>query len=167
MAPATGTYYALVTGQPGTNYSLVVTRDGAIDTEPNDGIATAQDLGANTQVLGAVQKDVRTLVNSYSGGLYNNEGLVVDHGTLYVASTGNNRILRYDVTTAVSKTCSRQTTGWPARSGLFLGPMATSMSPTPVAATCSGLIRRRAFARGVRDGGQWRTFEPRASHLRP
>ena len=26
-----------------------------------------------------------------SGGLYYNEGLVVDHGTLYVASTGNNR----------------------------------------------------------------------------
>ena len=26
VAPADGNYYALVTGQPGTNYSLVVTR---------------------------------------------------------------------------------------------------------------------------------------------
>src|SRR5207248_981115 len=42
-------------------YSLVVTRDAAFDTEPNDSFATAQDMSGRTGALGAV-----TLSNAYS-----------------------------------------------------------------------------------------------------
>jgi hypothetical protein len=44
IAPASGIYYAVV-GATGTgNFSLVVTRNGDLDTEPNTTLATAQDI---------------------------------------------------------------------------------------------------------------------------
>jgi len=43
VAPAAGLYYARVTGVS-VNYSLVVTKDAAFDTESNDSVATAQTL---------------------------------------------------------------------------------------------------------------------------
>ncbi len=95
-APVTGTFYLRVTGDRNVEYSLVVTREAAFDIEDNNTTATAQELGTNDVVLGAIQKDTRTLVDSYSGGLLSGEGLVVDDGTLYVVSRGTNSILRYD-----------------------------------------------------------------------
>src|SRR5262249_15166142 len=51
IAPATGTYYAVVNGLPGTDYSLVVTRNAGFDTEPNNDIASAQQI-LSTRVAG-------------------------------------------------------------------------------------------------------------------
>ena len=46
LATTAGTYYVRLTGTDpdGTDYSLVVTRNAEFDTEPNDSIATAQDI---------------------------------------------------------------------------------------------------------------------------
>ena len=51
-APA-GTYYALVTGAPGTTYSLTVTRDSAISAGNNVSFATAQAITPARGALGA------------------------------------------------------------------------------------------------------------------
>ncbi len=63
VAPATGLYYARVSGAPGVDYSLVVTRDAVFDTEANNSFDTAQDLAGLGVALGSVR----------AGG-------VVDHG---------------------------------------------------------------------------------------
>ncbi|HVK13969.1 MAG TPA: pre-peptidase C-terminal domain-containing protein, partial [Gemmataceae bacterium] len=61
VAPAAGTYYARVAGSAvgGADYSLVVTRNAAFDTEGNDSLATAQPLtspevGGRQWALGAI-----------------------------------------------------------------------------------------------------------------
>jgi uncharacterized repeat protein (TIGR01451 family) len=46
VAPVSGTYYALVTGDASEVYSLVVTRGAEFDSEPNDTLGTAQPLVA-------------------------------------------------------------------------------------------------------------------------
>jgi len=53
QAPSAATYYAVVTGDAGVAYSLVVTRGADFDTEPNDTLATAQPVTAGA-VLGAL-----------------------------------------------------------------------------------------------------------------
>ncbi|MHC4201937.1 MAG: Ig-like domain-containing protein, partial [Planctomycetota bacterium] len=53
VAPADGQYRVLVTGD-GAEYSLVVTRNAAFDVEPNDDLASAQDVGGHGVVLGNV-----------------------------------------------------------------------------------------------------------------
>jgi hypothetical protein len=50
----TGIYYARVTGDGNTNYSLVVTRNAAFDTEPNDTFGTAQSVSNTNGALGAI-----------------------------------------------------------------------------------------------------------------
>ena len=50
----TGTYYVAVTGTANTNFSLVVARNAAFDTEPNDSFATAQSLLPGQGALGAL-----------------------------------------------------------------------------------------------------------------
>jgi hypothetical protein len=52
VAPADGTYYARITDVGSTNFSLVITRGAAFDTEPHPDFAGAQDLHGNTAVLG-------------------------------------------------------------------------------------------------------------------
>ncbi len=52
IAPAAGTYYAVVTGSGGTAYSLVANRGAAFDTELNGSFATAQDISGTSGVLG-------------------------------------------------------------------------------------------------------------------
>ena len=69
-----------------------------------------------------MQKDVRTLVNSYSGGLYFNEGMVVDNGTLYVVSRGNNSILSYDASTGDFLGVLASYNGLSDPIGMVLGP---------------------------------------------
>src|SRR5262249_13446602 len=44
VAPHSGTYYAVTSGQSMGDYSLVVTRSAVFDTEPNNSVATAQPL---------------------------------------------------------------------------------------------------------------------------
>ncbi|HVX60745.1 MAG TPA: pre-peptidase C-terminal domain-containing protein, partial [Pirellulales bacterium] len=58
-APSSGTYYAVVSGTPDTDYSLVVMRNAAFDTEENSSAATAQNVlsqqaGGQQRVLGNV-----------------------------------------------------------------------------------------------------------------
>ncbi len=53
-----GTYYARVTGGSDVPYSLVVTRNAAFDTEPNDTSAAAQSLDGTQGALGAVTPTV-------------------------------------------------------------------------------------------------------------
>ena len=52
VASSSGTYYALVNGIAGVNYSLVVTRGADFDTPPNQSIADAQSLQGGPVALG-------------------------------------------------------------------------------------------------------------------
>jgi streptogramin lyase len=62
-ANSAGTYYVAVTGT-GVEYSVVVTKNAAFDTEPNDTQAEAQDLPAGNTALGAI--DTPTDADWYS-----------------------------------------------------------------------------------------------------
>ncbi len=53
-APGAGTYYVRVVGN-GVTYRLVVTRNADFDTEPNNSIATAQDITATETALGNLE----------------------------------------------------------------------------------------------------------------
>jgi hypothetical protein len=55
LTATTATYYVRVGGDANVPYSLVVTRNAAFDTEPNDTAATAQALGGNQGALGFVR----------------------------------------------------------------------------------------------------------------
>ena len=64
-APAAGTYYVEVTGSATATYSLVVTRDATLDTEPHSSAATAQNLTGAQGVLGEVgQRAIRVAVQA-------------------------------------------------------------------------------------------------------
>src|SRR6185369_13762398 len=52
VVPATGTYYVRLSGDAGTAYSVVVTRNSGFDTESNDSISTPQNLAGNKSALG-------------------------------------------------------------------------------------------------------------------
>jgi hypothetical protein len=54
QVPAAGTYYARVSGGRSLAYDLVVTRNAAFDTEPNDSGAAAQPLFGDHGALGAL-----------------------------------------------------------------------------------------------------------------
>ena len=54
VAPAAGTYYAVVTGATVTQYNLVVTRGAAFEREANDSQATAQDISGTSGAIGAL-----------------------------------------------------------------------------------------------------------------
>ncbi len=54
VAPAAGTYYAVVTGPSGATYGLVVTRGADFDTEVNGSFATAQNISGTNGVLGDI-----------------------------------------------------------------------------------------------------------------
>ena len=49
VAPADGTYYIAVTGDPGAQFNLVVTRGADFTTQPHTTLATAQDITATEQ----------------------------------------------------------------------------------------------------------------------
>jgi extracellular elastinolytic metalloproteinase len=51
---AGGTYYLRLLGTANANYQLVVTRNAGFEAEPNDTLATAQDITGTRGVLGAV-----------------------------------------------------------------------------------------------------------------
>lgn len=82
VASEAGTYYARVTGQPDTSYSLLVTRDSAFDLEPNSLASRAQLIGPADQVLGSLARTaegaarldpirVAVLTQSYGGAAVN------------------------------------------------------------------------------------------------
>ena len=54
VAPAAGTYYAVVTGVAGAAYSLVVNRDADFGLESSGGFATAQAISGTQGVLGDI-----------------------------------------------------------------------------------------------------------------
>jgi hypothetical protein len=54
QVPASGTYYVQITGPTVTPYSLVITRNAAFVTEPNNSLAQAQDISAAGAVLGCL-----------------------------------------------------------------------------------------------------------------
>ena len=53
-APAIGTYYVVVSCTPAATYNLVVTRDAAFDTPPNNTFATAEDVTGTQGTVGAI-----------------------------------------------------------------------------------------------------------------
>jgi len=61
VAQATGTYYVEITGDPGVQYSLTVTRSANFDIEPNNTPSTAQSLTGTNGVLGALDPDSSSL----------------------------------------------------------------------------------------------------------
>ena len=77
---AAGVYYARVTGDPNVAYSLVVTRNMALDTEPNDTLAGAQNISDLQGVLGHVGgAGASTLtLNALDSGWYDGTGF---HGS--------------------------------------------------------------------------------------
>jgi hypothetical protein len=54
VAPATGTYFARIGGTPDRPYSLIVTKGGDFDREPNDWISSAQFLNSSLKILGSL-----------------------------------------------------------------------------------------------------------------
>ena len=56
--PVAGTYYVQVSGDPGAQFNLVVTRNADFNTNPNNSIATAQPFNGNGAVLGAITKEL-------------------------------------------------------------------------------------------------------------
>ncbi|HYV34918.1 MAG TPA: hypothetical protein VE988_04385, partial [Gemmataceae bacterium] len=62
-APSAGVYYPRVSANIGTDYSLVVTRNGTLDTEANNTSAAAQNLGVIPAVLGYLSDDDWYVIN--------------------------------------------------------------------------------------------------------
>ena len=84
-APNTGTYFAVVTGELGRDYTLVATRNASFDQEGNNAISAAQNW-PDTSVIGRLGSDRATFVDLGSGGLQN--GINVKFGpdgNLYVS----------------------------------------------------------------------------------
>ncbi len=69
-----GVYLVHVTGGAAATYSVVVTRDAAFDTEPNDSFAGAQPLGGNAGVLGAISAGTASANTVVPGNLANVTG---------------------------------------------------------------------------------------------
>jgi outer membrane protein assembly factor BamB len=112
-ATAAGVYEIKVTtglGLTGSaaNYDLVAVANGTFDDSANASFSTAQDLTGRPGSVGSLRHTTSVFVPSGSGGLNYNEDLAFNNGSLYVASRGNNTILRYD-----------------AASGAFLGTFAS------------------------------------------
>jgi hypothetical protein len=54
MAPATGTYYIVISGSTAASYTLVVTRDGTLNTGGHTAASSAQDVTGTQGVVGAL-----------------------------------------------------------------------------------------------------------------
>jgi len=61
VAPATGTYYVEISGDPGLQYSLAVTRGAAFSVQDHHTYSTAQDLTGTNGVLGYLAPPVSPL----------------------------------------------------------------------------------------------------------
>lgn len=69
-----GTYYAVLTGEPRAQYTLVVTRGATVDVENNDDTAASQALGARRVILGAVTPKITPgagVIESFDDGNLN------------------------------------------------------------------------------------------------
>src|SRR5262249_19787382 len=94
-APAAGTYYARVVGTNlnGTDYALAVTRNVSFNAEPNDTLATAQNLAApqvagQQWALGHVSGDV-SLLDLRGSPVTGSGTLIGDKITLGLQSDGS------------------------------------------------------------------------------
>ena len=105
---STGTYYVEVTGDPGVQYSLTVTRNANFDIEPHDTITTAQSVTGTDGVLGALDPGGTLVVGTSFEGVdfirLNNCGCLPPDtnaavGPNYVVETVNLEIRIFDKTT--------------------------------------------------------------------
>jgi hypothetical protein len=89
VAPATGTYYAVVNGLPGTDYSLVVTRNAGFNAAGNSDIASAQPV-LGTQVAGRqwVLGAVRSGTIDHSGGFADPSDLSSNGSAAFTGGVG-------------------------------------------------------------------------------
>jgi extracellular elastinolytic metalloproteinase len=55
---SSATYYVRVSGNANVNFSLVITKNAAFDTEPNDSTSTPQNVGSLQTILGSVSSNV-------------------------------------------------------------------------------------------------------------
>ena len=79
VAPASGTYYLQVGGRPGTDYSVVATRNADFSLTPNSTIATAQPVLAPQEagsqwVLGYVDSAAQVTLAATDSGWYDSFG---------------------------------------------------------------------------------------------
>ncbi|HEV3417066.1 MAG TPA: dockerin type I domain-containing protein, partial [Pirellulales bacterium] len=82
VAPAAGTYYAVVTGTTGAAYSLVVNRDADFDTEVNGSFSSAQNISGTKGVLGDIlAAPANPTENWYSIGLTAGNELLLQTST--------------------------------------------------------------------------------------
>ena len=68
-APAAGQYFAVVSGNPGVDYSLMAIRDAALDLEGNNERASAQDVAGVRTILGAIESPNPAFVPQGSGSM--------------------------------------------------------------------------------------------------
>ena len=107
VAPAAGTYYVEITGDPGVQYSLTVTRSANFDIEPNNTIDQAQNLDGTNGALGALKSGgTITVGQNYDGIDFNGSNcgcLPPDTnaavGPAYVMETVNVQIRMFDKAT--------------------------------------------------------------------
>ncbi len=64
VAPSTGTYYVEITGDPGVQYSVVVTRGADFTLQPHNSYTTAQNLTGTNGVLGYLAPPTRAALRA-------------------------------------------------------------------------------------------------------
>ena len=85
VATFTGTYYVEITGDPGLQYSLVVTRGATFTIQPHNAISTAENVTGTNGVLGDLAPPIapqNTLVDDwYSVNVQAGQSLVLQSST--------------------------------------------------------------------------------------
>src|SRR5439155_338749 len=85
FVPATtGTYYVRITGDSNVPYSVVVTRNAAFGSEPNDTFATAQSLDGLNGALGAFSSPTTVTLNAVDTGTWDSGGNHVSTNKTYI-----------------------------------------------------------------------------------
>ena len=96
VAPATGTYYAVITGNSGTQYSMVVTRNVDFDTEDNNTPDIAQDIDGTSGVLGYASDDDYYSIQMTAGAAIRLSTATPGGGPLQFANDLDPRLDLYD-----------------------------------------------------------------------
>jgi hypothetical protein len=127
MAPAAGTYYAVVNGASGTSYNLVVARNTALDTRTNGTFGSAQDVTFAQGALGALNA---TSADLYRVTLFGSQNALLIQtatplgGPGQVLNTLNPSIQLYDASDTLVAT------GTPIADGRNQSILATGLTPS-------------------------------------